>query len=338
MIVDDIAYGRAEITEPVALSIISSKLFQRLKGISNIGIPIEFIPSGEKGFTRYDHSIGAMLILRRLGASLEEQVAGLLHDVSHTAFSHVIDYVLKEDGGKEDYQDSIHNRFFNNGSELATILERHGLDPGRISEPNNYSLLEQEQPEVCADRFDYTVRWWAAGGDMDFVNDALESVASVGGVMTFRRKESALKFAEKHISVFGEGKREGLRPSEIYVIWYVFAGALRMAVRKGIIAVDDFSGTDSEVMKKINRSGDAEILGLFDALRGGLEFELADVNPKVAISKKFRYTDPRFIENGVISRVSEAYPKYKSRIEEDKAKNTYGFGIASIKGIKLPIA
>jgi HD superfamily phosphohydrolase len=34
-----------------------------------------------------------MLLVRRLGASLEEQIAALLHDVSHTAFSHVIDSV-----------------------------------------------------------------------------------------------------------------------------------------------------------------------------------------------------------------------------------------------------
>jgi len=50
--------------------------------------------------TRFDHSVGVMLLIRKLGAGsspasalLKEQVAALLHDVSHTAFSHVIDYV-----------------------------------------------------------------------------------------------------------------------------------------------------------------------------------------------------------------------------------------------------
>lgn len=57
-----------------------------------------------------------MLLLRKLGASLNEQIAGLLHDASHTAFSHTADWVL---GHKEteDYQDIHHER----------ILRRFGI-------------------------------------------------------------------------------------------------------------------------------------------------------------------------------------------------------------------
>ena len=36
----------------------------------------------------YKEYICADTILRKNGASLEEQIAGLLHDVSHTVFSH----------------------------------------------------------------------------------------------------------------------------------------------------------------------------------------------------------------------------------------------------------
>ncbi len=337
MIVEDVVYGRCEITEPVMLDIISSRAFQRLKGISNLGIPGEFVPSGENDFTRYDHCVGAMLILGRLGAPLEEQVAGLVHDVSHTAFSHVVDHVIKEDGSAEDYQDSIHHRFFSDGSELASILERHGMDPRRISEPGNYSLLEQGQPEVCADRFDYTLRWWGVGGDTGFVNAALGSITAADGVMAFDSKEPAMAFADHHVSVFGEGRRRSLKPFEISVIWYVFAGALRIALRKGIIAMDDFSGTDAYVMDKINRSRDPEIMRLFDALRRPLRFEITESDPKAPIHYKFRYTDPRIVLNGKVERVSDEYPEYRRRIEEDMRKNSRGFGIASIEGIELPI-
>lgn len=91
---DDAIYGRNEITEPVLLDLMKSDAMQRLKGISQHGVTalLGITPP----FSRFDHSVGVMLLVRRLGASLEEQVAALLHDVSHTAFSHVIDFVFND--------------------------------------------------------------------------------------------------------------------------------------------------------------------------------------------------------------------------------------------------
>ena len=95
---DDDLYGKVEIVEPVLWDVIASDALQRTKGISQHGITalLGITPP----FSRFDHAVGAMLLLRRLGASLEEQIAALLHDVSHTAFSHVIDYVFHNHSGQ----------------------------------------------------------------------------------------------------------------------------------------------------------------------------------------------------------------------------------------------
>src|SRR5262245_37777798 len=88
----DPIYGEVNITEPVLAVLLDTAVMQRLKGIMQHGI------SGLIGLTtpitRYEHSLGAMLLVQRLGGSLAEQIAALLHDTSHTAFSHVIDYVV----------------------------------------------------------------------------------------------------------------------------------------------------------------------------------------------------------------------------------------------------
>ena len=102
MVIHDSVYGGTDITSEVILELINARSIQRLKGIAQYGIPDEFYH--RKNYSRYDHSVGVMLLLKRLGASEEEQIAGLLHDVSHTAFSHVIDWVVGE-GGAEGYQD-----------------------------------------------------------------------------------------------------------------------------------------------------------------------------------------------------------------------------------------
>ena len=76
MKINDAVYGEEEINESVLVDLIISKSVQRLKEISQFGMPDEYYY--KKGFSRYEHSLGVMILLRRLNASLEEQIAGLL--------------------------------------------------------------------------------------------------------------------------------------------------------------------------------------------------------------------------------------------------------------------
>lgn len=76
-------------------------------------------PGTDSPLTRYEHSVGAMLLVRRAGGSVEAQAAGLLHDVAHTALSHVADnvfeYVVHEDD-KMEYLES---------TNVLDILDKH---------------------------------------------------------------------------------------------------------------------------------------------------------------------------------------------------------------------
>ena len=146
-------YGNYTITEPVLIELINSKSLQRLKEICNGGAWF-FHYTYKKQFTRYDHSIGVMLLLRKFNATLEEQIAGLLHDISHTAFSHVADFVfgrLQE----HDYQDSKLEKAFQ-VQGINKILRKHKINPKFILNEKNFSLLERNLPTLCADRLDYT--------------------------------------------------------------------------------------------------------------------------------------------------------------------------------------
>ncbi|KAF0981603.1 hypothetical protein FDP41_012260 [Naegleria fowleri] len=140
--------------------------------------------------TRLQHSIGVMLLIRKLKPlDLEQQLAGLLHDISHTAFSHVIDYMLLND--KDDFHegiiheivnapnskfyvseiskddasfhiDSILLKMMNPEESLMDILREfkmeHVMEKLMDTKTNHYTLLEMEFPQLCADRIDYTLR------------------------------------------------------------------------------------------------------------------------------------------------------------------------------------
>ena len=165
MLYKDIIFGEFRIEEPVILELINSKSLQRLKGINQAGylpslygLKIKNLPFLEKEYNRFTHSLGVYLLLLKFGAPLEEQVAGLIHDVSHSAFSHIIDYVLEEGSETEhSYQDNVFVNFVRK-SEIPQILEKYNLDLEYILDENNFPLKERELPDLCADRLEYSLR------------------------------------------------------------------------------------------------------------------------------------------------------------------------------------
>ncbi|HEY0175824.1 MAG TPA: HD domain-containing protein, partial [Pedobacter sp.] len=89
--VNDPIYGTFELPE-IFDDLLNSKAMQRLGKIHHSGAV--FLVNPDICHTRLEHSIGVMLLIRMLGGTELEQIAGLLHDISHTAFSHVGDYVF----------------------------------------------------------------------------------------------------------------------------------------------------------------------------------------------------------------------------------------------------
>lgn len=72
---DDI-YGDFEI-EGVLEELINTKEFQRLKNIHQGGA--SYLVNPNCNVSRYEHSIGVMLLIRLLGGRIEEQIAGSLN-------------------------------------------------------------------------------------------------------------------------------------------------------------------------------------------------------------------------------------------------------------------
>lgn len=148
-------YGSCTVSQAVIEELLASPAMQRLKEINQYGIN-EFIKP--EHYTRYEHSIGVFFLLRHYGASVEEQIDGLLHDASHTIFSHVGDHLVN--GGEKGvaYQDSIHEWYLKE-SGLQEILQKHGY--GRActdAQKKKHRLLERPLPYVCADRLEYNLK------------------------------------------------------------------------------------------------------------------------------------------------------------------------------------
>jgi len=312
MIIEDKIYGKEEINEQVLIDLINSAAVQRLKEVSQFGMPDEYYHL--LTFSRFEHSIGVMMLLRKLGAGLEEQIAGLLHDVSHTAFSHVIDWVIG-DPTKEDHQDKTLLKTFEE-TEIKNILEMHGFNCKKIADVKTYSLLEQPAPSLCADRVDYSLREIKFLHNEKDAEKILKDLKNVNGKITLASVEAAELFAKYYVNL----NKEHWGGKEAKARFHILANILKKAIKEKIISIEDMMKTDKEIIKNLNKSNHEEVLSGLNLLRNG--FHLKKTGKKgIILQKKFRYVDPEFFHNGKIVSLSEFSEKYKKTLEEERKRS-----------------
>lgn len=316
MLINDPVYGKARIDEPVLIDLIRSPSMQRLKKIQQFGLPKQLYSF--PGFTRFEHCVGVMLLLRRLNAPLEEQIAGLLHDVSHSAFSHLIDWVWG-DPEKEDYQDKVHKKFIKS-SEIPQILAKYNMDYRRVTRLKAYPLLEQKAPELCADRVDYGLRelyYWA---NPKLVKPLLKNLAVFKQKIVFKNKSSALSFAQNFLNL--QTKHWGSK--ETILRYYLFSLILKDALREKIISESDLKIDDKFVLAKLKSSKNAKVQNLLKILKGSLDFNINPKLPTITLRKKFRFVDPLFINREGVKRLSKVNKQFKALLEKEKASSKLG--------------
>lgn len=318
--VDDPIYGVTVIEEPVLVELANCKAMRRLEGVSQFGMPDRLYPF--PGFSRYEHSVGTAILLGKLEASLEEQAAGMIHDVSHPAFSHLVDWVIGN-REKEDHQDKSHKRVVFS-SDIPKILLKYGFEPEEIIDVKRYGLLERETPDLCADRVDYALREFESWAAPYAVKNCLWDLVNFKGRIAFNNGVSACEFGE----AYARCQREHWGGAECVVRWEILAQTLKHALKKRIIEIKDFELEDEQVLRKLTINGDAEIganLGLLERKR--LHLRENTKNPQYALKKKFRYIDPHFVENGKLYQLSKESKTYRRFLEEQKEINERGINV-----------
>ncbi|KAJ5769270.1 hypothetical protein N7520_003829 [Penicillium odoratum] len=154
VIIRDSIYGEHIITEPVLIDLLQSPELFRLKGVCQHGVTA-LLGFGPK-VTRFEHSVGAFLLVRKIGATVKEQIAALLHDISHTSLSHVVDFALSKPG--EGSYHEVHKHRYLQRTNLAQILTQYDAGYVEAFDEDLFPLVEKSAPQLCADRLDYSLR------------------------------------------------------------------------------------------------------------------------------------------------------------------------------------
>ncbi|WP_166704123.1 HD domain-containing protein [Bacillus albus] len=314
MIVSDVLYGEFEVA-PVVEELIVSKSVQRLKGIHQAGA--SYLINEKWNVMRFDHSVGVMLLIKKLGGSVEEQIAGLLHDVSHTAFSHVIDYVF--DNRNESYHEEIFSSVVKN-SEIPAILTEYGYNYEDILlDDSKWTLLEKSAPELCADRVDYTLRDMYTYGyiSLEEVHSFLEDVIAVDGKMALQSIEMAEWFTKTY---YKEVIDFFMKPMNIYGN-DMLAKTLKLALHKKVIHADDFLLEDDKLISKLQHCSEPEVHALLRKVHPNVKVKEDRNDYDLYQKNKVRLIDPPLLREGevVSSSVVSENIKQMSEIAYEKA-------------------
>ncbi|WP_280585172.1 HD domain-containing protein [Halorubrum sp. Boch-26] len=161
--IKDSVHGHVRLGD-VAAELIDTPAFQRLRHIKQLSTVRLVYPSANH--TRFEHSLGVYHLARSAveGFGLDAdtaahvRAAALLHDAGHGPYGHQTEGVIRRATGRD--HDDIEWLLTDADREVCQVLERNGLDPGRVA-----SLIAGEgglgalvSGELDVDRMDYLVR------------------------------------------------------------------------------------------------------------------------------------------------------------------------------------
>jgi uncharacterized protein len=312
----DPIYGESDIAEPVLLDLMQSQAMRRLRGVLQHGITA--LIGITQPVTRFDHSVGVMLLVQRQGGSLEEQIAALLHDVSHTAFSHVIDYVVDGYDSQSYHEEWKESHLAAN--DVPEVLALYGYDWRDFLHEENYTLLEQPSPRLCADRLDYFLRDSRDLGlsALDQIRHALDHLIVHDGRIGVDELEVARWLAYTFIAA-DKASWANFREVGLYE---VTARAIKTALQIGAIAEGDFWGTDDQLWRKLHAIDHAGVQQQLRSVSPATRFEWDEVNPTFRVSTKLRTIDPDVLSDNrlvPLSALDAEFAHYRAAYVSDNS-------------------
>lgn len=286
----DKIYGEFELSGTIE-ELINTSVFQRLKNIHQGGAIFLFNPKINQ--TRFDHSIGVMLLIKKMGGSMEEQIGGLIHDISHTAFSHLIDYVLELE--EEDYHEKRFEEVLSN-QELVNVLKKNGFDWRQFLDLEQYQILEYPLPNLCADRIDYTLRDLFQIGKIskNEIDWFLDGLQIFNNRIVLSSKEYGKWFQEKYTYLVKNyfGAKENIEAN------LIMTRIVKKCLAEGIIEERDFHFDDFHLIQKIEEK--VNLRNLINELKG-------KTSSLGNLKMKKRIVNPEILVNGQVVKLSELY-------------------------------
>lgn len=321
MKIKDIIFGEIKIDEPIIIELIKTPTLERLKGIDQAGYFKPYFPGSKH--TRFEHSVGVYFLLKKFNAPLEEQIAGLIHDISHSAFSHCIDYITSDGSGRSQcHQDRIFKDYLLK-TNIPDILNKYNFNVDYIINEKNFLLLETELPELCADRIDYSLRGLVTFNEITKkeADEIINNFIITENKWVFKN----FKIAEKYARLFLLINQKYYAGIISAVMFKGVKDYLKYGLEKKYIKYEDLYKIDDYVINKINKhlESDEYLNKLWQRMNNKMDYKNDKADFEEVCYCKSRIVDPLVMHNNEIRRVSDIKPGWKEVVKAELLPKKY---------------
>lgn len=285
---------------------------QRLKEVGmNCGCEYTAFPRFQEtgDYSRYEHSLGAGLIVWHFTQNKIQTAAALLHDIAAPCFAHTIDF-LNGDYLRQESTEAKTEFFIKSSAELCEVLRKYAIPVDAVTDYHQYPIADNDSPRLSSDRLEYTL-----GNAVRYKVCLAEEAESLYGnicvgrseekceELVFRNEEKAVRFAEialacSEIYVSEEDRYSMQRLSEIAAL----------ALEKGILSEKELYSTEKRVIACFE--SDSEVnknWQKFRALHKMVQDESVPEELRRVIFAKKRYIDPFVKEQGRVSEINRRF-------------------------------
>lgn len=259
-------------------------------------------------YSRLDHSIGVALIIWHFTNDKAQTIAGLLHDVSTSVFSHVSDF-RKGDALTQTITESDNSRMIREDSQLVALLNQDELTVEQVIDYHKYPIADNEIPQLSADRLEYM---FPSGAVLEGSWNLEEIKKTYEDISVLKNEQGQQELVFNTIEIAEEYCRKFcmtghlLQMHEDKICLHMLGQIMNQAVEENILSEEDFMKlSESEIIEKIGDKGSNKFRQLYLTFRNMTEVlhtnnRLDDENYfNLSLKVKQRYINPLVrTENG----------------------------------------
>ena len=249
--------------------------------------------------TRLDHSVGVALIIRHFTQDKAQTLAGLFHDISHTAFSHVGDF-LRWDHENQESSEVYHDQILMNSAVITAELQKIWIPMDAVNDYTLYPIADNPWPQLAADRLEYNFcEVVSRTGDVTIVRGIYNDITVLTNEhgqpeLWFQNIEMATAFA--YMALENDQQFFGWYESKLTMSFLTMI--LKEACDKHIFTLDDlYTLHDEQVFELIYASQDRSLIAKLDYFKRIRYYKVRQKQPDtkeftVDTKIKKRFIDP----------------------------------------------